>query len=184
MRAALAMAALLAGCVPKGRYLELEASYDEAVAERDRAASETEACEAELRDRGEGESARAERQEAAAKRLRGAGAGEVVTKGGRVVLRLRMDPLFAPDTADLSEVGLETAERLARTLDDGGHFLVEAHASGAPANTKEFPTAWHLAGDRAIALVTALVERGVPADHLVAGSSDSGPDRVDVVWIP
>jgi chemotaxis protein MotB len=45
---------------------------------------------------------------------------------------------------------------------------VDGHTDTRPINTAQFPSNWALSASRAIAVVQALVARGVPPQHLLA----------------
>lgn len=85
--------------------------------------------------------------------------------------------LFASGSAELGEGGKLQIERLADTLigiaseipDDLDWVLrVDGHTDKVPIHSVAFPSNWELSAARAISVVKFLIERGVPANRLVA----------------
>ena len=101
-------------------------------------------------------------------------AGKLEVKGvdGRMVLALPMDILFSSGQAALTEPGhaslLEVAEVLATI--PKRNFQVEGHTDNVPIKTTKFPSNWELGAARALVVLDALEEGGVPSTQLSAAS--------------
>lgn len=85
--------------------------------------------------------------------------------------------LFPSGSANLNPGGRDQIAKLASTLsniaaripDDLNWVLrVDGHTDRRPIRTAQFPSNWELSSARAIAVVKALIARGVPAPRLVA----------------
>jgi chemotaxis protein MotB len=85
--------------------------------------------------------------------------------------------LFPSASATLEEGGKDQLARLANTLLEialrippGVNWIlrVDGHTDPRPISTPQFPSNWELSTARAISVVKFLVERGVPAERLVA----------------
>ena len=85
--------------------------------------------------------------------------------------------LFPSASADMNRGGADQIAQLAKTLneisaripDDLNWVLrVDGHTDRIPIRTAQFPSNWELSSARAIAVVKALITRGVPANRLVA----------------
>jgi chemotaxis protein MotB len=91
---------------------------------------------------------------------------------GRMVLTLPMDILFASGKADLTQEGraaiLEVGAGLATI--EGRQFQVEGHTDDVPIKTAKFPSNWELGAGRALVVLRALVEGGVPDERLSAAT--------------
>jgi chemotaxis protein MotB len=119
---------------------------------------------------------------------------------GRMVLTLPMDILFASGKADLTEEGrtslLEVGAGLATIVDR--HFQVEGHTDDVPIKTARFPSNWELGAGRALVVLRALVEGGVPQGQISAATygeqhpaaSNATPEgrkanrRIEIVVVP
>ena len=119
---------------------------------------------------------------------------------GRMVLVLATDILFGKGSAELSEVGrlaiADVASALASFPDRS--FQVEGHTDNDPISTKRYPSNWDLAADRALNVVKAMVESGLPATQisgasygevkpLVSNENDEGKAqnrRIEIVILP
>ncbi|MEM7159543.1 MAG: OmpA family protein [Myxococcota bacterium] len=101
-----------------------------------------------------------------------AGKLEVKVVDGRMVLALPMDILFSSGQASLTEPGhaslLEVAEVLATI--PKRNFQVEGHTDNVPIKTTKFPSNWELGAARALVVLDALEEGGVPSSQLSAAS--------------
>ena len=166
---------LAGGCVSKGKYAELEDMYDTAIEERDRAAAEREAAEdqiAEMRERNRGRLERFASVYRELLKVEGKNLARVRIEDGRAVLQLESDVLFASGSAELTDQGRQLVQDIAKILAEGtqGDFQVEGHTDTDAINSKEFPTNWHLGADRAINVVAAMIEAGMPADRISAAS--------------
>ncbi|MGB0630784.1 MAG: peptidoglycan -binding protein [Alphaproteobacteria bacterium] len=85
--------------------------------------------------------------------------------------------LFPSGSANLNPGGADQIGKLAATLKDIAARIpadlnwvlrVDGHTDRRPIRTAQFPSNWELSSARAIAVVKALIARGVPAERLVA----------------
>lgn len=91
---------------------------------------------------------------------------------GRMVLELPSDVLFASGKAELSDEGKVSIQSVAAVLVTigGRQFQVEGHTDNVPIKTRHFPSNWELASARALNVVKAMVEVGMPGEYLSAAS--------------
>jgi chemotaxis protein MotB len=101
-----------------------------------------------------------------------AGKLKVKIVGGRMVVELASDILFASGSAALSSDGkaaiAEVAGVLASIADR--QYQVEGHTDDVPIRTERFPSNWELGAARAVTVVQALEQGGVPVTRLSAAS--------------
>jgi type VI secretion system protein ImpK len=95
----------------------------------------------------------------------------------RSVLTLASDPLFVAGSARLEAEQGELLGRIAAALKaQPGQIAVIGHTDDTPVASLQYPTNWHLSRERAIAVMSALAERGAPANRLRAeGRADAEP---------
>jgi chemotaxis protein MotB len=119
---------------------------------------------------------------------------------GRMVLTLPMDILFASGKADLTEEGRSAIKEVGAGLATikGRQFQVEGHTDDVPIKTAKFPSNWELGAARALVVLRALAEGGVPAKRLSAatygelhptGKNDTAEGRkanrrIEIVVVP
>jgi chemotaxis protein MotB len=118
---------------------------------------------------------------------------------GRMVLELPNDILFASGKAELSEEGGGALAAVAAVLVDLGRSIqVEGHTDDVPIHNERYPSNWELAADRALVVLRALEEGGVPPEQMSAASfadykpvADNGSDegratnrRTEIVLLP
>ena len=91
---------------------------------------------------------------------------------GRMVLVLATDILFDRGSAELSEAGRGAISDVAAALASfpNRSFQVEGHTDNDPISTRRYPSNWDLAADRALNVVKAMVESGLPSTQ-VSGAS-------------
>ena len=92
--------------------------------------------------------------------------------GGRMIVELASDILFDSGSAELSPDGkkaLQGVGAVFATVPDRA-FQVEGHTDSVPIKTAQFPSNWELGAARAITVVNALKEGGVPSERLSAAS--------------
>lgn len=92
--------------------------------------------------------------------------------GGRMIVELASDILFDSGSAELSPDGkkaLQGVGAVLATVPDRA-FQVEGHTDSVPIKTAQFPSNWELGAARAITVVNALKEGGVPSERLSAAS--------------
>jgi chemotaxis protein MotB len=101
-----------------------------------------------------------------------AGKLKVKIVNGRMVVELASDILFASGSAGLSPEGkaaiAEVATVLASIADRT--YQVEGHTDDVPIHTERFPSNWELGTARAVTVVQALEQGGVPVARLSAAS--------------
>lgn len=166
-----------------------------------RALSETRAQLAALESRGDGA------DQAALDELRGrlakladAGRLKVVLRGGRLLVELPNDVLFASGRSEVSADGraavLEVAKALASL--QGRRFQVAGHTDDVPIQSGRFPSNWELSTARAVEVTKLLVEGGVRPEALSAAghgefspvAGNDSPDgraknrRIEIVLVP
>jgi len=194
--------ALATGCVSKSKYNELESMYDAAVKERDKAQAEL-AKEQEEADRLKGKLD--DRNQVfldvydTLLEIREKKLAKVKIEDGRAVLQLESDVLFPSGSAELTKEGKEAVQQIAKMLAKGkGTFQVEGHTDADPIHSEQFPDNWYLGAARAITVVEAMIDAGMPAERLSAASyGDTRPvasndskagkaenRRIEVVWQP
>jgi hypothetical protein len=179
----LLLAAALSGCgVPSARHAALADAFDAAAAARDRAQAELDACAAAAAAREEAERAAAAPAQSAHAALARVAAAVGGTQSPDGAVTLDPAPWFLPGTADLADAGRTSVPALGAALGALPPGLVRVEvAVGEVPPSREYPTARHLAGDRAIAIVAALEAAGVPAERLVAAARP-GPSALVVGW--
>lgn len=104
-------------------------------------------------------------------------------EGGRLIENLRIDALFEPASARLTDEGRSQVAALAEQIaagDDSRDIRVEGHADNVPVsgNLRErYPSNWELSAARAAAVVRALInEHGIAAARLaVVSYGDARP---------
>jgi len=93
----------------------------------------------------------------------------------RSVITIRGDGLFDPGSASLSNDREVLMRRIAEALAQvPGRILVTGHTDNQPIRTVRFPSNWHLSEERAKAVRSILVSRGVTADRLTAEGRAEG----------
>jgi len=194
--------ALATGCVSKGKYNELEAMYDAAVAERDQAQSERDKAQEDAdkyKDKLQSRNSAFMAVYETLLEIREKKLAKVKVEDGRAVLQLESDVLFASGSADLTKEGKDAVQQIAKMLKEGaGTFQVEGHTDTDKIASKQFPSNWHLGSARAINVAAAMIEAGMPAERLSAASyGDTRPvasndskegkaenRRIELVWMP
>ncbi len=119
---------------------------------------------------------------------------------GRMVVELASDVLFPSGSAKLSKEGRASIDEVAVLLAGipDRNFQVEGHTDNVPIHTTAYPSNWDLAADRALNVVKAMVEAGMPAERISAASygeakpaqSNETPEgraanrRIEIVVVP
>lgn len=119
---------------------------------------------------------------------------------GRMVVVLATDILFGSGSASLSKDGKSALTEVAQVLAtfQKRSFQVEGHTDTVPIATAQFPSNWELASARAITVLKAMVEAGMPTTRISAASfGDTHPvagndsaegkaqnRRIDIVIVP
>jgi chemotaxis protein MotB len=112
------------------------------------------------------------------KALVDAGTIEVIFRKGRMVVKLSNAILFDSGKARLRTEGLDAVARLVPALKSVGNreFLVAGHTDNVPIRTARYKNNWELSTARAVAMVTAMIEQGYPANQLgAAGFGEFDP---------
>jgi chemotaxis protein MotB len=107
-----------------------------------------------------------------------AGKLKVKIVDGRMVVVLATDILFASGSASLSKDGKAAIAEVAQVLRSIPQraFQVEGHTDNVPISTAQYPSNWELAAARAINVLKAMVDAGLPAERVSAASfADTRP---------
>jgi len=114
------------------------------------------------------------------KTLIDAGKLKVRIREGRMVVALATDVLFPSGSATLSKEGkaaiAEVAGLLASIPDR--KFQIEGHTDNVPVRGKQYFANWGLAANRALTVLSTMVEAGMPPERISAASfGDSAPAK-------
>ena len=134
------------------------------------------------------------------KSLIDAGKLKVRIVDGRMVVVLATDILFGSGSANLSKDGKAALGEVAQVLAsiEKRSFQVEGHTDNVPIFTAQYPSNWELASARAINVLKAMIEAGLPAGRVSAASfGDSRPSvandspenkalnrRIEIIIVP
>jgi len=101
-----------------------------------------------------------------------AGKLQVKIVDGRMVVELATDVLFSSGSAELSADGRAAIQEVAQVLASIPRrtFQVEGHTDDDPIHTAQYPSNWELAAGRALTVVEAMIEAGMPAPRISAAS--------------
>jgi chemotaxis protein MotB len=97
---------------------------------------------------------------------------------GKMVVSLGSDVLFAPGSAHLSAKGVDTVKEVSKQLAaiQGKRYQVEGHTDNVPIATATFPSNWELGSARAITVMKAMIDAGMPANRVSSASfADTSP---------
>jgi chemotaxis protein MotB len=97
---------------------------------------------------------------------------------GRMVVVLATDILFASGSASLSKDGKAAIAEVGAVLAEipKRSFQVEGHTDNVPIASAQYPSNWELAAARAITVLKAMVEAGLPGERISAASfADTRP---------
>ncbi len=91
---------------------------------------------------------------------------------GRMVVVLATDILFGSGSATLSKDGKAAIAEVAQVLSSipKRSFQVEGHTDNVPIATAQYPSNWELAAARAVNVVKAMVDAGMPSERISAAS--------------
>jgi chemotaxis protein MotB len=114
------------------------------------------------------------------KTLIDAGKLKVRIREGRMVVALATDVLFPSGSSTLSKEGktaiAEVAGLLASIPDR--KFQIEGHTDNVPVRGKQYIANWGLAANRALTVLSTMIEAGMPPDRISAASfGDSAPAK-------
>jgi len=106
------------------------------------------------------------------KALIDAGTLDVQIVEGRMVLILPVDILFPSGSTKLAPAGIEALAKVGAVLATiaGKEFQVEGHTDNVPIRNDRFASNWELAAGRALVVLHALLDAGVPPTQLSAAS--------------
>ena len=113
------------------------------------------------------------------KSLIDAGKLKVTIREGRMVVELATDILFASGSASLSKDGKAAIAEVTGLLTsiEGRKFQVEGHTDNIPMKGA-YKSNWELASARALTVLHAMVDAGMPSDRISAASfGDSRPTK-------
>lgn len=103
------------------------------------------------------------------------GRDDIRVVGDRFVFQSEV--LFPSGSADMTDAGLSTLDQLATAINElrkkipgeiDWALQVDGHTDVRPIASAQFPSNWELSTARAVSVVKYLVDRGVPAERLVA----------------
>lgn len=119
---------------------------------------------------------------------------------GRMVVVLATDILFASGSASLSKDGKAAVGEVSQVLASipKRAFQIEGHTDNVPIATAQYPSNWELGAARAISVLKAMVDSGMPVERLSAASfgdtrpvaANDSPEgkglnrRIDIVIVP
>ena len=110
--------------------------------------------------------------------LTDSGALSVRIEGGKMMVSLGSDVLFASGSANLSDEGKKTILEIGKRLTEIPHknYQVEGHTDNLPIKTALFKSNWELASARAISVLKNLTEGGLEVTRISAASfADTHP---------
>lgn len=116
------------------------------------------------------------------KSLVDAGRLSVKIVDGRMVVALSSDVLFPSGSARLSKEGESAIREVAKLLVTipNRKYQVEGHTDNVPIRTPQFPSNWELASARALGVVRAMMEAGMPPERVSAASfGDTKPAKAN-----
>lgn len=98
-------------------------------------------------------------------------------EGGKSVVTLKGDGLFAPGSASISKDFIPVLARIANALNSvPGKVSIVGHTDDQPIRTVRFPSNWHLSKERASSVMQILSEQGTLASRMSAeGRGDTEP---------
>ena len=115
-------------------------------------------------------------------------------------VRKPSSPLFGSGSANLSKDGKVALAEVAQVLAsiEKRSFQVEGHTDNVPIATAQYPSNWELASARAINVLKAMIESGLPSGRVSAASfGDSRPSvandsaegkaqnrRIEIIIVP
>lgn len=97
-----------------------------------------------------------------------AGKLKVKIVDGRMVVALATDVLFSSGSATLSADGKSAIGEVATVLASipDRNYQVEGHTDNVPIKTAQYASNWELASGRALTVVKAMIDGGLPADRV------------------
>jgi len=116
------------------------------------------------------------------KSLTDSGAISVKIIDGKMVVSLGSDVLFPSGSAKLSAAGLDAVKEVSKQLTTitGKRYQIEGHTDNVPIASATFPSNWELASARALNVVKAMIDSGMPGDRVSAASfGDTQPIKTN-----
>lgn len=106
------------------------------------------------------------------KKLTDSGTLSVKIVDGKMVVSLGADILFPSGSAKLSTPGINAIREVAKQLISipGKRYQIEGHTDNVPISTTVFPSNWELASARALTVVRAMIDSGMPDQRVSAAS--------------
>ena len=106
-----------------------------------------------------------------------AGQIKVTVRNGRMLLVLPNDILFDSGKTELKPEGKEAIAKVAKVLATmDRHFLVAGHTDNLPIKTRKFHSNWELSTQRAVEVVSLLVDNGMNPNQVgAAGYAEYDP---------
>lgn len=101
---------------------------------------------------------------------------------GRMVVELATDVLFASGSANLSKEGKAAIAEVAGLLVSiqEKKFQIEGHTDNVPIATAQYPSNWELAAARALTVLRAMLDSGMPPARISAASfGESKPAKTN-----
>ena len=106
------------------------------------------------------------------KKLTDSGTLSIKIIDGKMVVTLGSDVLFPSGSAKISAAGLESIKEVTAQLAaiKGKRFQIEGHTDNVPIANAAFPSNWELASARALTVVRAMIDFGMPNERVSAAS--------------
>jgi chemotaxis protein MotB len=112
------------------------------------------------------------------KALTDAGTLSIKIQDGKMIVNLGSDVLFGSGSARLSVKGLDTVKEVSKQLTAiaDKRYQVEGHTDNVPISSSAFASNWELASARAITVMKAMIDAGMPPNRVSAASyGDTSP---------
>ena len=99
-----------------------------------------------------------------------AGTIQVSFRKGRMIVELPSAVLFDSGKTELKPDGKAALDQLVEALGSVAHrdLMIAGHTDNVPINTKRYKSNWELSTQRAVVVVSYMIEKKLPADHLAA----------------
>ena len=99
-----------------------------------------------------------------------AGKIQVSFRKGRMIVELPSAVLFDSGKTELKPDGKAALDELVEALGSVAHrdLMIAGHTDNVPINTKRYKSNWELSTQRAVVVVSYMIEKEFPADHLAA----------------
>lgn len=107
-----------------------------------------------------------------------AGTIQVSFRKGRMIVELPSAVLFDSGKTELKPDGKAALDQLVEALGSVAHrdLMIAGHTDNVPIKTSRYKSNWELSTQRAVVVVSYVIEKGFPADHLsAAGYGEMDP---------